>query len=48
MADSFASSLFQQSFRRSLDKDPAGALKMGLNALLEVMFFKLKNRCFYR
>jgi protein transport protein SEC23 len=36
MADSFKSSLFQQSFRKVFDKDANGFLKMGFNATMEV------------
>uniref|UniRef100_A0A7E4VTQ8 Protein transport protein SEC23 n=1 Tax=Panagrellus redivivus TaxID=6233 RepID=A0A7E4VTQ8_PANRE len=36
MADSFKSTLFQQSFKKVFEKDSKGFLKMGLNATMEV------------
>lgn len=36
MADSFKSTLFQQSFKKVFEKDARGFLKMGFNATMEV------------
>jgi len=45
MADSFDSSLFNQSFQKVFEKDGNGSLKMAFNASLEVLlklnYFKI-------
>lgn len=38
MGDSFASSLFKQTYQRVFDKDANGHLKMAFNATMEVSF----------
>ena len=37
LTDSFATSIFKQSFQRIFEKDEAGDLNMGANASLEIL-----------